>query len=609
MVSVTITFSEIVSGVDVGDFSLSRDGGTNLLTGSESISSDDGGITWVLSDLNMLTDVDGSYTFTLTASGSGITDVNTNPLAGDAAVNWLADFTAPAVTVEQATGQADPAATAPIEFSVTFSEDVSGFTESDLVIGGTAGANSAVISGGPQIFSVSVSGMSSPGSVTLDIPADAAQDAAGNGNTTSTGSDNSVTFDPQNPIITGIVRADANPTLAATVAFSVTFSEDVSGVDVSDFGLSVNGVTGASIGSISGSGASYSVSVNTGSGSGSIRLDLSDDNSINDASGNPLGGAASGDGDFTAGESYSLDRTAPTALSLGGDPVSAGPSYDFTVVYSDNLALDVSSFGDGDVIVGGPNGFSQAATIVSIDDSTNGAPRTVTYRISGPNGAWNGAANGTYTVELQAGAVQDTLGNPVTTASIGDFTVEINEGMQIFLPLLFVPPSDTVVQEVDLTISRIEVRDGRIAVTIRNSGTIAINRGFWVDLYVNPDPIPSAVNQIWQSVGAYGAVWGVTGAALPLAPGEEYTLLSGDQFFQAATSRLPSSLAAGTAIYAQVDSANTGTSYGAVHEIDEQAGETYNNILGITLDSAMPLDQSVPAKIPAAPTGILPPRE
>ncbi|MEM7334260.1 MAG: hypothetical protein AAF490_19395 [Chloroflexota bacterium] len=40
-------------------------------------------------------------------------------------------------------------------------------------------------------------------------------------------------------------------------------------------------------------------------------------------------------------------------------------------------------------------------------------------------------------------------------------------------------------------------------------------------------------------------------------------------------------MAAGTAVYAQFDSAAIGTTYGAVLESHEVNGEVYNNVLGV----------------------------
>ena len=119
------------------------------------------------------------------------------------------------------------------------------------------------------------------------------------------------------PIVKSIVRANPDPTAVANVNFTVTFSEPVTGVDTvspfNDFALTTSpGISGASITGVSGSGTTYTVTVNTGSGNGTIRLDVLDNNSIVNAASNPLGGAAVGDGNFTTGDFYTINR-------LGGD--------------------------------------------------------------------------------------------------------------------------------------------------------------------------------------------------------------------------------------------------------------------------------------------------
>ncbi|HEY3475832.1 MAG TPA: S-layer homology domain-containing protein, partial [Anaerolineales bacterium] len=112
------------------------------------------------------------------------------------------------------------------------------------------------------------------------------------------------------PSVTGIFRADANPTAAPTVRFTVAFSESVTGVDVSDFSLATSGaISGASIDSVSGSGDAYTITVGTGTGNGTLRLDLIDDNSILDANNIPLAGSGTENGSFYAGESYTVTKT------------------------------------------------------------------------------------------------------------------------------------------------------------------------------------------------------------------------------------------------------------------------------------------------------------
>ena len=116
------------------------------------------------------------------------------------------------------------------------------------------------------------------------------------------------------PTVLSIVRADANPTSAITVDFTVTFSESVTGVDISDFVLATTGVTGASIISVSGSDAIYTVTVNTGSGNCTIRLDVTDTATITDLTGNPLV-----DLPFIGGEPYAVNKTMTFRSSAAQD--------------------------------------------------------------------------------------------------------------------------------------------------------------------------------------------------------------------------------------------------------------------------------------------------
>jgi hypothetical protein len=77
-------------------------------------------------------------------------------------------------------------------------------------------------------------------------------------------------------------------------------------VDPVDFTLTTTGVSGASIASVTGSGDTYTVTVNTGTKAGTIRLDLMDNDTIQDASSNPLGGMGLGNGDFITGSVYKV---------------------------------------------------------------------------------------------------------------------------------------------------------------------------------------------------------------------------------------------------------------------------------------------------------------
>ena len=112
------------------------------------------------------------------------------------------------------------------------------------------------------------------------------------------------------PMASSIVRAGASPTNAASVTFTVTFNQSVTGVDASDFTLATTGaVAGATITSVSGGGTTYTVVVNRGTGNGTIGLNLVDNDSIQNGSSVPLGGVGVGNGDFT-GQVYTVTAAA-----------------------------------------------------------------------------------------------------------------------------------------------------------------------------------------------------------------------------------------------------------------------------------------------------------
>src|SRR5438552_18504044 len=94
-------------------------------------------------------------------------------------------------------------------------------------------------------------------------------------------------------------------------------------------------------------------------------------------------------------------------------PGTGTATFDFVVTYTDaTTSVDTTTFGDNDVLVTGPNAFSQNATFIS--NSGN----AVTYRITAPGGTWEFNDNGTYTVWQNANQVKDVAGNwrPTSTA-------------------------------------------------------------------------------------------------------------------------------------------------------------------------------------------------
>lgn len=143
----------------------------------------------------------------------------------------------------------------------------------------------------------------------------------------------------------------------------------------------------------------------------------------------------------------------------------------------------------------------------------------------------------------------------------------------------------------DLVVTSISINAGIIEVVIENQGELPTgeNAGFWVDLYINPTPAPTGVNQLWPSLANSGAAWGVSGVALPINPGQTRTLRTHGPYFFYEYSTLPAELNTGDILYAQVDSLNSETTYGSILENHEIAGTLYNNIYHTTLTETVPI--------------------
>jgi VCBS repeat-containing protein len=116
------------------------------------------------------------------------------------------------------------------------------------------------------------------------------------------------------PTVTSIVRSGGASTSvaagAASAEYTVTFSDSVIGVDISDFVLTGTGTATGTIAGVSGSGSTYTIQVDGLSGDGTLRLDLNTSGtSIQSAAGIAIAGG------YTAGASYTLDHSAPAVPS------------------------------------------------------------------------------------------------------------------------------------------------------------------------------------------------------------------------------------------------------------------------------------------------------
>ena len=169
----------------------------------------------------------------------------------------------------------------------------------------------------------------------------------------------------------------------------------------------------------------------------------------------------------------SIDKIAPKASLTAANLTSAGvSSYSFSVTYSDDIAVKVTSLDNNDVRVVGPNGFNRLATLVSVDSNSQGTPRRATYKIDAVGGSWDSADNGNYTVEMQANQVSDTSNNFVSAGSLGRFEVNIRE--EPTLPPPSAMPMRIEAETMNLTTYRVESNmapaSGNALITLHKSG-------------------------------------------------------------------------------------------------------------------------------------------
>lgn len=201
------------------------------------------------------------------------------------------------------------------------------------------------------------------------------------------------------PTATAINRSvpTATTTNASSVTYAVTFSEGVSNVTGDDFSLTTSGVSGASVGTVSGSGASYTVTVNTGSGDGSLQLNLNAGTDIvATASGKPL---ASG----FSGQAYTLQKTPPTPTVTGPADgyYKAGSVLNFPVTYNQSVT-----------VAGGPPSMAltvgNGSTAATYASGSPGTALTFRYTVAANQ---NGSLGLASPIVLNGGTIRDAAGN------------------------------------------------------------------------------------------------------------------------------------------------------------------------------------------------------
>ncbi len=208
---VTATFNEPITSIDPADFSL-----TNATVASITV------LSTSTFEFNLVPIATGAFSAQLPANA--ITDLSGNGNTASNTISGTADFTAPTVEL---TGLAATIGNTPQWVTITFSEPVYGFVPTNLNVVNALITGYTIVSTREYQVELTRSGT---GAVSIDVPAGAAVDIAGNFNLTS--AILSATVDLTGPTVVLSGLGAAVGLVPQTV--TATFNEDVTGFTLSD---------------------------------------------------------------------------------------------------------------------------------------------------------------------------------------------------------------------------------------------------------------------------------------------------------------------------------------------------------------------------------------
>ncbi len=396
-----VAFTENVKNVDAADFAIG--GTTATVTAVTEVTAST--VYDVTASGGNLADLDATVTLSI-VSGQNIADTTDNNLSNTAPTGtndntYVVDNTAPTVAI---TGVPDTSSAA-FTATFTFSEAVTGFVVGDITLGNATASNFTATS--TTVYTALITPAAN-GEVTVDVAADAATDAAGNGNTAATQATSTYTapdVDTIAPRVASIVRQtpSSSPTNANSLKWRITFTENVKNVNAADFAIggttatvtAVTEVTASTVYDVTASGGNLAALDAT------VTLSFASGRNIADTSDNALSNPVpTGTNDNT----YVVDNTAPT-VAITGVPGTSSAAFTATFTFSEA----VTGFVVGDITVG--NGTASAFR-------TTTAGRVYTALITP-------AANGAVTVDVAADAATDAAGNrnPAATRASSTYTV------------------------------------------------------------------------------------------------------------------------------------------------------------------------------------------
>lgn len=222
-----------------------------------------------------------------------------------------------------------------------------------------------------------------------------------------------------------IVLSPTNPA-GATYFYNVKYTGNPAAINsnsLDNFDTQVSGPSGTLNGTLvsvvnNGAGsftAQYSVPPPPMPGTYTVQLLANEvfDTTGQAVAGSPLGQFQQLDTGQTGGTG--TDKVSPTAALIGvpkADP--SGNGYLINVSYTDDVDIQTTTIGNGDILVSGPGGFTELGQLVAITNNTKGL-RIVQYRVPNP------IFQGVYSITTQPGEVSDTSNNFVQPSTLGTF--------------------------------------------------------------------------------------------------------------------------------------------------------------------------------------------
>jgi len=406
--TVTITFSEAVSGFTAADLTVAN----GTLSG---LSTSDGGITWTATLTPDAPVTDTSNLIVL--NNTGVADLNGNAGVGTTnSNNYAIDTQRPTATIVVADTALRAGETSVV--TITFSEAVSGFTTADLTVAngtvtGLSSSDGGITWTGTLTPSASITDTSNL--ITLDNTGIA--DLAGNAGSGTTDSNN-YAVDTQRPTAT-IVVADNALNIGETSLVTITFSEAVTGFTLADLTVANGSLSGLSS---SDGGITWTATLTpSASVSDATNLIILANTGVADAAGNNGSGT-------TSSNNYAVDTQRPTASIVVADTsLSVGETSLVTITFNEAVtgftAADLT-VANGTVtgLSSGDGGITWTGTLTP-SASTSDTSNLITLDNTGVSDAAGNAGSGTTDSNNYA---IDTA-RPTATVVVADPTVGAGE--------------------------------------------------------------------------------------------------------------------------------------------------------------------------------------